>query len=69
LQFNQLTAVLSDAKAILNKPSKEKDLEVLCGLLPRCVIERRRDILKELLDTEKGLSSTVKAEVLRYIEG
>lgn len=65
---NRLTIVLSDAKAILNQPAKDKDMEILFGLLPLCVITGRIDVLKETIETESGISSAVKAEANRYIE-
>lgn len=68
LLTNRLTIVLSDAKALLNQPNKDKDMEILFGLLPLCVIAGRTDILKEAIDNESGVSSAVKAEVNRYIE-
>ena len=68
LLANQLTLARSDAKAILNQPSKDKDMEVLFGLIPLCVLMGRNDILKEVIETESGISSSVKAEASRYIE-
>ena len=68
LLTNRLTIALSDAKAILNQPAKDKDMEILFGLLPLCVITGRIDILKEAIETESGISSAVKAEANRYIE-
>ena len=68
LLLKQLTLALSDAKAIFNQPGKDKDMEILFGLLPLCVITGRTDILKETIETENGISSAVKAEAMRYIE-
>ena len=68
LLVNQLTLALSDAKAILNQPSKDKDMEVLFGLIPLCVLTGRHNILREVIETESGISAAVKAEALRYIE-
>ncbi len=68
LLINRLTIALSDAKAILNQPAKDKDMEILFGLLPLCVITGRIDVLKEAVETESGVSSAVKAEANRYIE-
>ena len=68
LLTNRLTIALSDAKAILNQPAKDKDMEILFGLLPLCVITGRIDILKEAIETESGISAAVKAEANRYIE-
>lgn len=68
LLFNQLTFVLSETKYLLDQPSREKDLEVLFGLLPLCVVTGQIDVLKDVIDNEAGISSDVKAEVSRYIE-
>lgn len=68
LILNQLTSLLTDTKAILNTPSKDKDVEILFGLLPLCVLTGRTDILKEVTESEAGISGNVKAEVSRYIE-
>lgn len=68
LLTNQLTLVLSDAKAILESPAKEKDMEILFGLLPLCVLTGRTDILADVIENEDGISAPVKAEVRRYIE-
>lgn len=68
LLINRLTILLSDAKNILDQPAKDKDMEILFGLLPICVITGRLDILKDAIDTESGISSAVKAEANRYIE-
>lgn len=68
LLANRLTIVLSDAKTILNQPAKDKDMEILFGLLPLCVITGRIDVLKEAIETESGISSAVKTEANRYIE-
>lgn len=66
--LNRLELILSDAKAILDNPAKEKDLEFLLGLLPICVLTGKASILKEVIETEGGISSAVKAEAERYIE-
>lgn len=68
LLTNQLTNVLSDAKSILDQPAKDKDIEILFGLLPICVITGQIDVLKEVIETESGISAPIKAEVTRYIE-
>ena len=68
LLLNRLTQVLSDAKAILNSSANDRDLEVLFGLLPLCVLIGRTDILKEVIESENGISAAVKAEARRYIE-
>ena len=66
--LNRLELILSDAKAILGNPSKEKDMEFLFGLLPICVLTGKANVLKEVIETEGGISSAVKAEAERYIE-
>ena len=68
LLLGQLTRVLSDAKYILENPAKDKDLELLFGVLPLCVLTGRLDVLKDVIEGESGISSSVKAEVARYIE-
>ena len=68
LIINRLEAILSDAKDILEAPAKDKDMEVLFGLLPLCVLTGRTDILQDVVETESGISNTVKAEVSRYIK-
>lgn len=68
LQLNRLSLVLSDAKAILNMHAKEKDLEILFGLLPFCVLSGRTEVLKEVLENEKGISNEVRNEAARYFD-
>lgn len=68
LLMNRLTQVLSDAKVVLNCSANEKDMEVLFGLLPLCVLTGRTDILKEVIESENNISATVKTEAKRYIE-
>lgn len=68
LLLNQLTLILSDAKEILENPAKDKDMEILFGILPLCVLTGRLDILKDVIETESGISNAVKAEAERYIE-
>ena len=68
LLLNKLNLVLCDAKELLGNPSADKDIEVLLGLLPLCVVTGRIDILNEVIETESGISSAVKAEAARYIE-
>lgn len=67
LLVNELTHILSDAKAILDNPAKDKDMELLFGMLPLCVLTGRLDILKDVIENESGISSAVKAETVRYI--
>lgn len=66
--LSQLELILSDAKAILDNPSKEKDMELLFGLLPICVLTGKVDILKDVLESEGNLSNSVRAEAERYVE-
>lgn len=64
----QLEKVLSDARELMNNPNADKDVEILFGLIPLCVLTGRTDVLKEVIETETGISSPVKAEAARYIE-
>ena len=68
LLTNRLTIVLSDAKAIMENPAREKDIEVLFGVLPLCVLTDRLDVLTDMIENEEGISNSVKNEVTRYIE-
>lgn len=68
LLLNRLESVLSDAKAMFDTPAKEKDMEVLLGLLPLSVLTGRRDVLRETVESESGLSRAVKEEAARYFE-
>lgn len=68
LLLGQLTRVLSDAKCILDDPNKEKDLELLFGVLPLCVLTGRLDILEDVIENENRISYSVKNEAARYIE-
>lgn len=68
LILNKLTLVLCDAKELLGNPSADKDIEVLMGLLPLCVVTGKTDVLKDVIEAENGISSAVKAEAARYIE-
>ena len=43
-------------------------MEFLFGLLPICVLTGKANVLKEVIETEGGISSAVKAEAERYIE-
>ena len=52
----------------MENPAKDKDLELLFGVLPLCVLTGRLDVLKDVIEGESGISSSVKAEVARYIE-
>ena len=68
LLLGQLTRVLSDAKCILDDPNKEKDLELLFGVLPLCVLTGRLDILEDVIENENRISYSVKNEAARYFE-
>ena len=68
LLLNQLSLILSDAKGILENPAKDTDVEILFGMLPLCVLTGRLDILKDVIETESGISNSVKNEAARYIE-
>lgn len=68
LLFGQLTRVLSDAKSVVGIPAKDKDLELLCGLLPICVLTGRLDVLKDVIEDDgDSISRSVKAEIARYV--
>lgn len=67
MQLARLEKILSNAKEILNRPNSEKDLEMLFGLLPFSVLFGKKDILKETLENEKGISDAVRTEVARYL--
>lgn len=68
LLTQQLETVLTDTKAIMNDPTKDKDMEVLFGMLPLCVLTGRLDVLKDVIESENGISNSVKNEVARYIK-
>ena len=65
--MNKLERVLTDAKAVLDNPSKAKDLEMLFGLLPLSVLTGKTDILKDVIEGENGISNSVKDEARRYV--
>lgn len=68
LRLMQLEIILSDAKAILDNAAKDRDMEILFGLLPLAILTGRNDILKKVIETEGNISNSVKAEAARYIE-
>lgn len=68
LLTQQLEIVLTDAKSMMGNPSRDKDMEVLFGMLPLCVLTGRTDVLKDVMETESGISNSVKAEAARYLE-
>lgn len=68
LLLSRLESVLSDAKVMFDTPAKEKDMEVLLGLLPLSVLTGRRDALREAVESESDISRAVKEETARYLE-
>ena len=66
LLLNRIERILSDAKAIMNNNIFNKDIEILFGLLPLSVLTEKMDFLKEVIDSEPGISGFVKEIVLRY---
>ncbi len=65
--IQRLETVLTDAKSILDSATGEKDLEFLFGILPLCVLTERPDILRDVIESESGLSGSVKDEAVRYL--
>lgn len=66
LMSNRLEKVLADAKFI--GAISDTSMEYLFGLLPMCVLSGKHEIITELLDSEKNITTEVKAELQRYIE-
>ena len=66
--LNRMERILSDVKQIVNQESYAKDIEILLGILPMAVLIGKREVLKDLLEEEQGISREVRAEVERYIE-
>lgn len=66
--LNRMERVLSDVKQIMDQEAYAKDIEILFGILPMAVLTGKREILKDLLEEEKGISREVRAEIERYIE-
>ncbi len=66
--LNKLEVVLSTAKELLDKKAKEKDLEVMFGLLPFSVLMGKTSVLKDVIETENGISEVVKEEAMRFLE-
>ena len=67
--YDQLTNVENAANLTLELQNKiKKDMELLFGLLPFCVLTGKVNILRVVLESEGNLSNTVKAEAERYIE-
>ena len=68
LLMNRLTKVLSDAKAIINDTTKDKDLELLFGLLPLAVLTGKSEVLKEIVEKDNGFSRLAKNITEQYYE-
>lgn len=68
LLLNHIELVLSGAKAIMGNESRNKDLEILFGLLPLSVLTDKTDLLKETIDNESGISEFVKEIATRYCD-
>ena len=66
--MNRLTKVLSDAKAIINDTTKDKDLELLFGLLPLAVLTGKSEVLKEIVEKDNGFSRLAKNTTEQYYE-
>lgn len=66
--LNRMERILSDVKQIVNQESYSNDIEILLGILPMAVLTGKREVLKDILEEEKGISREVRAEVERYIE-
>lgn len=65
LVLNRLQRVLSDAKKIAN--SANSDMEYLFAYLPLATALSQADMLKDELESDKNISSTVRNELLRYL--
>jgi hypothetical protein len=65
LVLNRLQRVLSDAKKIAN--STNSDMEYLFAYLPLATALSQADMLKDELESDKNISSTVRNELLRYL--
>lgn len=66
LILNRLEKVLADAKCM--GAVSDVSMECLFGMLPLCVLSGKQETLAELLDSEKSMTTEVKAELQRYIE-
>lgn len=66
--LRQLSRVISDAKVMVDSPERAKDMEMLFGVMPICVLTGRLDVMREVLEAESGISSAVKAEAERYLK-
>ena len=65
LATSQLHMLLSNASAMIDL--RNRDLEFLFAILPFAVLTGQKDVLGEILDTEKNISNTVKAEIKHYL--
>lgn len=65
LAASQLHMVLSNASAMIDL--RNRDLEFLFAILPFAVLTGQKDVLEEILDTEKNISNTVKTEIKHYL--
>lgn len=66
--LRQLSRVISDAKVMVDSPERAKDMEMLFGVMPICVLTGQLDVMREVLEAESGISSAVKAEAERYLK-
>lgn len=65
LAASRLHMVLSNASVMIDL--RNRDLEFLFAILPFAVLTGQKDVLGEILDTEKNISNTVKAEIKHYL--
>ena len=63
-----VSRVISDAKVMVDSPERAKDMEMLFGVMPICVLTGQLDVMREVLEAESGISSAVKAEAERYLK-
>ncbi|WP_316631100.1 hypothetical protein [uncultured Ruminococcus sp.] len=66
--LNRVESVLSDAKAIMDNTNRDKDLEIMFGLLPLAVLAEKTDVLKDTIHNESGISGFVKVIASRYCD-
>ena len=66
LTRNRLEHILSDAKAMLDTPTRDVDIDILFALLPFSVLTGRTTVLKEVIETKQNISGFVKTEAKRY---
>lgn len=65
LAASHLHMVLSNASVMIDL--RNRDLEFLFAILPFAVLTEQKDFLGEILDIEKNISNTVKAEIKHYL--